>query len=1827
MEQIKDVKLTLSVKNNDPTVRDYNIYNRRVVPGLLLIDSIYTFLMSKGYVSNKALMLKDILFKKPIIASEGVIVKLQIHIRALNEGYFINARSQRNMEGEEKEGIWEENFQCTINFEEENAENKKIDMAKLNSNIKKTIGIDRIYETARECGVIHKEFMLTKGQIYEKEDYHFAKLDLSEIGLKHVDSFYIHPAYTYAGIAMLYYLVSDKIDKKRAFVPMYIESLKFYTNLKNSAYLKIEPQKIELFKDETLISDMELYDELGNLSVEAKGISMSVLEDNTLAMNVRMDKEKKPEIVPEKFDPKYLSSYAKKVKSIRRLIENDLKKIISTIIRVPEKDISKTEYFLNMGFDSKLLLEFAYRLDIRMGKKINPTILFGNPTVEALSGYIDKYLRYIYEEQFRLLGKEDSDEDEDEDEEITSKNTNESEIKPADDLKLALDEMNQSDEFFEDEDEDEGEQSLEDLFEDENNPDDDGFSEDILDDVSNEGVDGLESLEDLDLDDDFEDESKGLGLDDEFEDDSKDLDLDDELEDDSKELDLDDELEDDSKELDLDEEFEDELQDLELDEESEDSSEKLDLDEDLEELGDNGEKELFDESQEDKTVDEEFLKRVIMDIKLVMSELTDLHLGIIDSEEWVYSKELDSDVLMEFMNKLNAKVEGRVSPAALFRYEKLELLAQYLVEEFASSYVFEKSSEELNQSDTEQSDFQESDNFELELENDDDQNNSDLISDDDINLDEDLVGVDDKLGNVDEQESLDLFEIEDLEDLEGIEDLEVDNREAEIKELGLDDDSNVLEDIEHENESYEGDDALTGLELEELDLESSSFTEKQDLQEDYSDEDDKLYDIEAQGADDVAIETEEIDDVLDSQETDDYVLDVQETDDVVLDESSEAYIIDGTKSMPFAYFIKEVIELAQKSNNETLYTGVKDLQWGQPVKQIDFVNISTTFLEEADGLRFFVYSELDDGSKCIHLKGKLVDETRVKSYYVDVDDIRSRLDTYQEDDIYERLMEMGIKPSGQLETIEFMDKGFKEVVSVNKIDKKLTSNSEMKFRVLESVVQTLLLNSDYSDKDKDKFYAPFICKEICFRDDVDCSKFYVYAKEVLRSKRHGTIMFSVRVIDTQGRIICRAKEFNIKMFNDSNFVKNTRIIEDEGVIMGQIKKELHENSESKYSNEPIAIIGLSGVLPKAQDVAEFFENLVGKNSLIGELPNKRRELMYSEKEYNPKEAQEIMRGGYVEDIQSFDAKFFGIEELEARFMDPQQRLLLQNTWNAVEDAGYRMSQLANSKTGVFIGASSNEYESIVLKNVKRLLPEMFYGLSQFYIANRISKTFDLRGPSEVLNTGNTSSLTAIKRAVDELHNGTCDVAIVGSTNIILSDEKTKLLNNLGKVSRSGQVKPLDESADGLLRSEGVGVVVLKPLEKAMKSSDNIYGVIKGVDVGFAGDSSKKDGQEQIVLDAWEKANINPLNLDYIELSADGILDEDKLEIQMLKNAFSKSRPLDESEKILGKENVLLGSGKSYFGNAEASSGMLSLFNVLMSMKYEKKLGILNLKQPNPDIALDGTSLEIMKETDDWVNLRDENGKKAKIAGINCTGFGGMLGHMVVEEHLQEQMEQSKGEYEHMFVFSAKNEMLLKEYVKKFLIFIRRDGKNVSLEDVEFTLQIGREAMGERLVVVAKTILDLEKMLKAYLDGKVDNENSFAGNIKVNKTKFVPIFNGEEADAFVRLLMENKNYKNLAQLWILGIEFDWKQLHVGRRVKRISLPGYQFRGPKYWYSEKKVSSQQPGSVRQVEQQKVSNNDVVPKKEDPKVPKKEEVEVTKKEEVEVINTQGTQKEEEK
>ncbi|MUG91820.1 acyltransferase domain-containing protein [Scytonema sp. UIC 10036] len=563
------------------------------------------------------------------------------------------------------------------------------------------------------------------------------------------------------------------------------------------------------------------------------------------------------------------------------------------------------------------------------------------------------------------------------------------------------------------------------------------------------------------------------------------------------------------------------------------------------------------------------------------------------------------------------------------------------------------------------------------------------------------------------------------------------------------------------------------------------------------------------------------------------------------------------------------------------------------------------------------------------------------------------------------------------------------------------------------------------------------------------------------------------------------------------------------------KQASTQNEETKqHKSQAIAVIGISCRFPGANDCEQFWFNLEQGVNSINEIPPERWDVQkyYS---LNPQERNKSISkwSGLIEASDEFDPQFFGISPREAKAIDPQQRLMLELSWSCLEDAGYSPSQLSGSSVGVFIGACN--YDSILFLNQDRENIEGHIGTGTWtcMIPNRISYFFDFRGPSVPVDTACSSSLVALHLAINALKEKECEIALVGGISVMNLPTVYIQMSQLGMLSPTGQCHSFDSHADGYVRGEGAGIILLKPLAKAIEDRDQIYGVIKGMAVNHGGKSRTLTSpsiyaQAQVVRAAYSKANVPPNTVSYIEAHGTGTPLGDPIEINALKRSFKQ---LYQEYKLprSAKHYCGLGTVKTNIGHLEGAAGIAGVIKVLLAMKHKKLPKILNFQQLNPRIQLENSPFYIVSETQEWQQLKTPDGEVVpRRAGVSSFGVGGVNAHVVLEE-APEPKTQRVTEVErplHILTLSAKNELALGELVKKYQGYLQSH-QEASTANICFTANTGRAHFEQRLAVVAESNVELHKQLTAFM--KVDRINGLVrGQARGESPKVAFIFTGE-----------------------------------------------------------------------------------------------------------------------
>ena len=522
---------------------------------------------------------------------------------------------------------------------------------------------------------------------------------------------------------------------------------------------------------------------------------------------------------------------------------------------------------------------------------------------------------------------------------------------------------------------------------------------------------------------------------------------------------------------------------------------------------------------------------------------------------------------------------------------------------------------------------------------------------------------------------------------------------------------------------------------------------------------------------------------------------------------------------------------------------------------------------------------------------------------------------------------------------------------------------------------------------------------------------------------------------------------------------------------------LTTSNQQPSTNQPIAIIGIGCRFPGANNPEEFWTLLSqGKNAIS-------KSDRFTEPHY----------GGFIDDVDKFDPQFFGITPRETRRMDPQQRLLLEVSWSALENGAIAPSSLANTATGVFIGISSSDYHQLQHYYSTELDAYAGTGNAHSIAANRLSYTLDLRGPSIGIDTACSSSLVAVHLACQSLRNGESDLAIAGGVNLILSPELTQTFSLAGMIAADGRCKTFDADADGYVRGEGCGVVILKPLDAAKRDGDNILAVVKGSAVNQDGRSNgltapNSLAQQEVIRSAIANAGLKPQDISYIEAHGTGTKLGDPIEVNALKATIG------------GDETCYLSSVKTNIGHLEAAAGIAGLIKTVLCLQKETIPPHLNFNRLNPHIDLADTPLTIPTQLKEWKD-------RPRVAGISSFGFGGTNAHVIVgditivETRYIASLPKNNRPL-HLLTLSAKNEPALQDLVARYQNYLYHS--DVSLADLCYTASVGRNHFNHRLAVTAQSSAQLQKQLSSYLAGKA---TGIVSNVE-QKAKIAWLFTGQ-----------------------------------------------------------------------------------------------------------------------
>lgn len=558
---------------------------------------------------------------------------------------------------------------------------------------------------------------------------------------------------------------------------------------------------------------------------------------------------------------------------------------------------------------------------------------------------------------------------------------------------------------------------------------------------------------------------------------------------------------------------------------------------------------------------------------------------------------------------------------------------------------------------------------------------------------------------------------------------------------------------------------------------------------------------------------------------------------------------------------------------------------------------------------------------------------------------------------------------------------------------------------------------------------------------------------------------------------------------------------------------LHDLGNSSHgrvadAREPIAIIGIGCRFPGGVTTPEAFWQLLAEGrDAISEVPADRWALKDF---YDPDTARAgkmyTRYGGFVDNVDRFDAAFFGISPREAEVMDPQQRWLLEVAWEAFEDANEPAEGWSGSSAGVFVGFSSQDFSTLQGAPSERRVrsPYKLLGTVTCVAANRLSYLFNLHGPSLTVDTACSSSLTALHLACQSIWSGESPTALMGGVSLLLRPEPYIGFCNASMLSPDGRCKAFAARANGYVRAEGAAVVLLKRLSLALKDGNSIYATILGTAANQDGHNASLtipngEAQQRMLRSALQQAGMKPADVQYIEAHGTGTTVGDPIEANSVGSVLSEGRSADSC--------CWIGSVKTNIGHLEAGSGMAGLIKTALALKHRQIPPHLHFQAPNPAINFQQLKLRVPTQLEPW----PENGLLPRLAGVNSFGFGGANAHAVLAEAPRAPLveEESAGDRAQLIPLSARSTAALHDLASAWKERLAHDEawKDAYLRDLACNASLCRGHLPHRLTLVAANKADLAAKLDAFVNGDTLPAGVAQGATRGNRPPLVFVYTG------------------------------------------------------------------------------------------------------------------------
>ncbi len=627
---------------------------------------------------------------------------------------------------------------------------------------------------------------------------------------------------------------------------------------------------------------------------------------------------------------------------------------------------------------------------------------------------------------------------------------------------------------------------------------------------------------------------------------------------------------------------------------------------------------------------------------------------------------------------------------------------------------------------------------------------------------------------------------------------------------------------------------------------------------------------------------------------------------------------------------------------------------------------------------------------------------------------------------------------------------------------------------------------------------------------------------------------------------------------DNNHKKINQLSSPKRFLERNVSSPVDVEKEDRTSRESvqhisIAIIGMSGRFAKSETLNDFWNHLSSGTDLVTKVS--RWDLSKYSSVGSGNNWDDCKYGSFLENIDHFDPVSFKISGLEATYMDPQQRFFLEESWKALEDAGYAGESIQGKLCGIYVGCGGCDYQHLFDDNQPA---QAFWGTAESVIPARIAYYLDLHGPAIAVDTACSSSLVAIHLACQGLWARETEMALAGGVFIQSTPGFYVSAGRAGMLSPNGRCHTFDERANGFVPGEGVGVIVLKRLHDAISGGDHIYGVIRGSGInqdgttnGITAPSAKS--QERLERQVYDRFNINPEQIQMVEAHGTGTKLGDPIEFEALTRSFR-----NYTDK---QEYCALGSVKTNIGHAATAAGVAGVIKVLLSLQHKKIPPSIHYESGNSRIQFKNSPFYVNTELQDWHTEKNST----RSAAISSFGFSGTNAHLVIEEapKLEPRYAEKSG---YLIVLSAETSDQLHRHVENILKFSNQKS-TIDPGNMSYTLLVGRKHLNYRLACVVRSLNELSEFLKKWLEKETVSQ-IYVSELKEQRQRQQASLKryGNHCIQECRKLKKTAEYlehlNTIADLYIQGYRLEYEQLFVDG-YSRISLPTYPFAKERYW----------------------------------------------------------------